>query len=202
SSRRHEDVPRNSIKRCLSPRYSRWHRPHPGHSLGDVHCDCFVHRASRHSRVGCLVDHVRHRAKAIGRRAKGKGRQLTCVRYWHKAEITELNTAPLGFSAVIDRQFQEGPTVSFRILGSVMRVSLFALATGTHAQNAPQTTSNPSVKVTQGTTQPGPAEAPAKPSKGKAKKAKGGKGTGSGGPESRPPAPTGGSGPPDPGVYK
>ena len=31
---------------------------------------------------------------------------------------------------------------------------------------------------------------------------KGGKGTGSGGPESRPPAPAAGSGPPDPGVYK
>ena len=119
----------------------------------------------------------------------------------HKAEITELNTAPLGFSAVVDRQFQEGPTMSFRILGSVMCVSLFALATVTHAQNAPQTAANSNVKVAQGTTQPGPAGAPAKTSKGKVKKAKGGKGTGSGGPESRPPAPAGGSGPPDPGKY-
>jgi hypothetical protein len=92
--------------------------------------------------------------------------------------------------------------MSFRILGSVTCVSLLALATLTHGQNAPQTTSNPNVKVAQGTTQPGPAEAPAKTSKSKVKKAKGGKGTGSGGPESRPPAPAAGSGPPDPGVYK
>ena len=92
--------------------------------------------------------------------------------------------------------------MSFRILGSVMCVSLFVLATVTYAQNAPQTTSNPNVKVAQGTTQPGPADAPAKTSKSKVKKAKGGKGTGSGGPESRPPAPAAGSGPPDPGVYK
>src|SRR4029077_19138891 len=105
------------------------------------------------------------------------------VRYWHK--ITELNTAPLGFSAVVDRQFQEGPTMSFGILGSVMCVSLFALATVTHAQNAPQNTANPNVKLAQGTTQPGPAGAPAKTSKGKVKKAKSGKGTGSGGSESR-----------------
>src|SRR3974390_3532571 len=96
-------------------------------------------------------------------------------RVWHKAEITELNTAPRVFS-VVDRQFQEGPTMSFRILGSVMCVSLFALATVTHAQNAPQTTSNSNVKVA--------------------------KGTGSRGPESRPPAPAGGSGPPDPGKYQ
>jgi hypothetical protein len=121
------------------------------------------------------------------------------VRYWHK--ITELNTAPLGFSAVVDRQFQEGSTMSFRILGSMMCVSLFALATVTHAQNAPQTTSNSNVKMAQGTTQPGPAGAAAKTSKGKVKKAKVGKGTGSGAPESRPPAPAGGSGPPDPGKY-
>ena len=91
--------------------------------------------------------------------------------------------------------------MSFRILGSVMCVSLFALATVTHAQNAPQTTANSNVKLAQGTTQPGPAGAPAKTSKGKVKKAKSGKGTGSGGPESRPPAPAGGSGPPDPGKY-
>jgi hypothetical protein len=117
-------------------------------------------------------------------------------------DTTELNTAPLGFSAVADRQFQEGPTMSFRILGSVTCVSLFALATVTHGQNAPQTTSNSNVKVAQGTKQPGPADAPAKTSKSKVKKAKGGKGTGSGGPESRPPAPAAGSGPPDPGVYK
>ena len=123
-------------------------------------------------------------------------------RVWHKAEITELNTAPLGFSAVVDRQFQEGPTMSFRILGSVMCVSLFALATVTHGQNAPQRTSNSNVEVAQGTTQPGPADAPAKTSKSKVKKAKGGKGTGSRGPESRPPAPAGGSGPPDPGKYQ
>jgi hypothetical protein len=90
--------------------------------------------------------------------------------------------------------------MSIRILGSVMCVSLFALATVTHAQNAPQTTGNSNVKVAQGTTQPGPAGA-AKTSKGKLKKGKGGKGTGSGGPESRPPAPAGGSGPPDPGKY-
>jgi len=120
---------------------------------------------------------------------------------WHKAEFTELNTAPLGFSAVVDRQFQEGPTMSLRILGSVMCVSLFALATVTHAQNAPQTTANSNVKLAQGTTQPGPAGAPVKTSKGKVKKAKSGKGTGSGGSESRPPAPAGGSGPPDPGKY-
>jgi hypothetical protein len=115
-----------------------------------------------------------------------------------KWEITELNTAPLGFSAVVD---QREPTMSFRIPRSVMYVSLFALATVTHAQNAP-TSSNSNVKVAQGTTQSGPAEAPAKTSKSKVKKAKGGKGTGSGGPESRPPpAPAGGSGPPDPGKY-
>ena len=74
--------------------------------------------------------------------------------------------------------------MSIRILGSVMCVSLFALATVTHAQNAPQTTGNSNVKVAQGTTQPGPAGAPVKTSKGKLKKGKGGKGTGSGGPES------------------
>jgi len=106
-----------------------------------------------------------------------------------------------GVQCSSDRQFQEGPTMSFRILGSVMCVSLFALATVTHAQNAPQTTANSNVKVAQGTTQPGPAGAPAKTSKGKVKKAKSGKGTGSGGSESRPPAPAGGSGPPDPGKY-
>ena len=87
--------------------------------------------------------------------------------------------------------------MSFRILGSVMCVSLFALATVTHAQNAPQTTSNSNVKVAQGTAHPEPVEAPAKTSKSKVKKAKGGKGTGSRGPESRPPAPAGGSGPPE-----
>ena len=92
--------------------------------------------------------------------------------------------------------------MSFRILGSVMCVSLFALATVTHAQNAPQTTSNSNVKVAQGTAHPEPAEAPAKTSKSKVKKAKGGKGTGSRGPESRPPAPAGGSGPPAPGKYQ
>ena len=91
--------------------------------------------------------------------------------------------------------------MSFRILGSVMCVSLFALATVAHAQNAPQTTSNSNVRVAQGTTQPGPAEAPAKTSKSKVKKAKGGKGTGSGGPESRPAAPAASYGPPDPGKY-
>src|SRR5262245_54766871 len=87
SSRRHEDVPRVYIKWGISPRHSRWHRPDPKLSLGDVHCDYFVHHASRHGRVGCLVDYVRHRAKAIGRRAKGKGRRLTCVRFWPKADI-------------------------------------------------------------------------------------------------------------------
>jgi len=92
--------------------------------------------------------------------------------------------------------------MSFRILGSVTFVSLFALATVTHGQNAPQTTSNSNVKLAQGTTQPGPADSPTKSSKSKVKKAKGGKGTGSGAPESRPPAPAAGSGPPDPGVYK
>ena len=51
---------------------------------GDVHCDSFVHRTSRHGRVGCLVDHGGHGAKAIGRRAKGKGRQLTRVRFGTK----------------------------------------------------------------------------------------------------------------------
>ena len=116
------------------------------------------------------------------------------VRYWHKAEITELNTAPPGFSAVVGRQFQEGPTMSFRILGSVMCVSLFALATVAHAQNAPQTTSSSNVKVAQAT-----AEAPAKTSKSRVKKVKGGKGTGNGGPQNRPPAPA--VGPPDPGKY-
>ena len=92
--------------------------------------------------------------------------------------------------------------MAFRILGSVMCVGLFALATVTYAQNAPQITSNSNVKVAQGTTQPGPADAPAKTSKSKvAKKVKGGKGTGNGGAESRPVAPAGGSGPPDPGKY-
>ena len=91
--------------------------------------------------------------------------------------------------------------MSFRILGLVMCVSLSVLATVTHAQNAPQTTANSNVKVAQGTTQPGPAEAPAKTSKSKVKKAKGGKDTGSAGPVSRPAAPSGGSGPPDPGKY-
>ena len=74
--RRYEDVPRDSINCRLSPRNSRWHRPHPGLSVGNVHCDSFVHGASRHGRVGCLVDHDRHGAKGIGCRAKGKGRQL------------------------------------------------------------------------------------------------------------------------------
>ncbi|MGB2596842.1 MAG: hypothetical protein WBC87_18180 [Pseudolabrys sp.] len=73
--------------------------------------------------------------------------------------------------------------MSIRILGSVMCVSLFALTTVTHAQNAPQTTGNSNVKVAQGTTQPGPAGAPVKTSKGKLKQGKGGQGTGSGGPE-------------------
>jgi hypothetical protein len=93
--------------------------------------------------------------------------------------------------------------MAFRILGSVMCVGLFALATVTHAQNAPQITSNSNVKVAQGTTtQPGPADAPAKTSKSKVvKKVKGGKGTGNGGAESRPVAPAGTSGPPDPGKY-
>jgi hypothetical protein len=91
--------------------------------------------------------------------------------------------------------------MSFPILGSVICASLFVLATVTHAQNASQTTSNSNIKVAQGTAQPGPAEAPAKTSKSKVKKAKGGKSTGSGGPESRPPLPAGGSGPPDPGKY-
>ena len=91
--------------------------------------------------------------------------------------------------------------MAFRILGSVMCVGLFALATLTHAQNAPQITFNSNVKVAQGTTQPGPADAPAKTSKSKVKKVKGGKGTGNGGAESRPVAPAGGSGPPDPGKY-
>ena len=54
--------------------------------------------------------------------------------------------------------------MSFRILGSVMCAGLFALAAVTHAQNAPQTTSNSNVNVAQGTTQPRPA-APAKVSK-------------------------------------
>jgi hypothetical protein len=92
--------------------------------------------------------------------------------------------------------------MSFRILGSVTCVSLFALAAVTHGQNAPQTTLNSNVKMAQGTTQPGPAGAPAKTSKSNVKRAKGGRGTGSGGPESRPPVPAAGSGPPDPGVYK
>ena len=86
--------------------------------------------------------------------------------------------------------------MSFRILGSVMCVSLFALATVTHAQNAPQTTANSNVKVAQGTTQPEPA----KTSKSKVKRAKGGKGTGTGDPASRPSAPQP-AGPPDPGKY-
>jgi hypothetical protein len=79
-------------------------------------------------------------------------------------------------------------------------VGLFALVTVTHAQNAPQMTSNSNAKVAQDTTQP--FSATAKSSKSKIKKAKGGKGTGSGAPEGRPPAPAAGSGPPDPGVYK
>jgi hypothetical protein len=91
--------------------------------------------------------------------------------------------------------------MAFRILGSVMCVGLFALATVTHAQNAPQITSNSNVKVAQGTTKPGPADAPAKTSKSKVKKVKGDKGTGNGGAESRPVAPAGSSGPPDPGKY-
>jgi len=124
------------------------------------------------------------------------------VCYWHKAGNYGLNTAPLGFNAVVDRQFQEGLTMSFRILGSIVGVSLFALTIVTHAQNAPQTTFNSTIKVAQAATQPGSAEVTAKTSKSKVKKAKGGKGTGSGGPESRPSAPSGGSGPPDPGVYK
>src|SRR5262245_30699584 len=87
SHRRHEDVPCDSIQCGLTPRYSRWHRPDPGLSLGDVHCDCFVHHSPRHGRVGYLVDHARLGTKAIGGRSKGKGRQLTCVRYWPKADM-------------------------------------------------------------------------------------------------------------------
>ena len=98
-------------------------------------------------------------------------------------------------------RIQGGPLMSLRILGSVICVGLFALATVIHAQDAPQTTSNSNIKVAQGTTQQGPADAPAKTSKSKVKKAKGGKGTGNGGAESRPVAPAGGSGPPDPGKY-
>ena len=43
------------------------------------------------------------------------------VRFWHKAEIAELNTAPLGFSAVVDRQFQEGThyVISYSRIGDV-----------------------------------------------------------------------------------
>ena len=91
--------------------------------------------------------------------------------------------------------------MSVRILGSVMCVSLFALTTVTHAQNAPQTTGNSNVKVAQGTTQPGPAGAPVKTSKGKLKKGKGGRVRGAAVQRVRPPAPAGGSGPPDPGKY-
>ena len=65
--------------------------------------------------------------------------------------------------------------MSLRILGSVICVGLFALATVIHSQDAPQTTSNSNIKVAQGTTQQGPADAPAKTSKSKVKKAKGGK---------------------------
>jgi hypothetical protein len=91
--------------------------------------------------------------------------------------------------------------MSFRILGSVMCVGIFALATVIHAQNAPQTTSNSNVNVAQGATQPKPADAPAKTSKSKIKKAKGAKGMGKGGAESQRVAPAGGFGPPDPGKY-
>jgi hypothetical protein len=64
--------------------------------------------------------------------------------------------------------------MSFRILGSVMGAGLIALASTAHAQNAAQMTSSSNVTVAQTTTQPGPAEAPAKTAKSKAKKAKGG----------------------------
>jgi hypothetical protein len=92
--------------------------------------------------------------------------------------------------------------MSFRILGSVMCGGLFALAAVTHAQDAPQTTSNSNVNVAQGTTQPRPTDAPAKVSKSKVKKANGGKGMGNGGAERQPAAPAGGFGPPDPGKYQ
>ena len=91
--------------------------------------------------------------------------------------------------------------MSFRILGSVMCGGLFALAAVTHAQDAPQTTSNSNVNVAQGTTQSRPADAPAKVSKSKVKKANGGKGMGNGGAARQPAAPAGGFGPPDPGKY-
>jgi len=77
---------------------------------------------------------------------------------------------------------------------------MFALATVTLAQNAPQITSNSDFKVVQNMTQPTPADVRSKVSKSKVKrKTKGDKGSGNGG--AGKPAPAGGVGPPDPGKY-
>jgi hypothetical protein len=86
------------------------------------------------------------------------------------------------------------------ILGSVIGAGIFALAAITHAQNAQQIAFYPNIILAQGTVQPAPTDAGAKPSsKSKVKKPKPGT-------EKRPgvspqPAPAGGVGPPDPGKY-
>ena len=90
--------------------------------------------------------------------------------------------------------------MSLHIRGSAIGAGIFALATVTHAQNAPQIASNPNIILAQGTIQPAPADAGTKPSsKSKVKKPKHGT---EGRPEGSPqPAPAGGVGPPDPGKY-
>jgi len=88
--------------------------------------------------------------------------------------------------------------MSSHILGSAIGAGIFALAAVTHAQSEQQIASYPNIILAQGTVQPAPADAGAKPSsKSKVKKPKPGT-------EKRPgaspqPAPAGG--PPDPGKY-
>jgi hypothetical protein len=90
--------------------------------------------------------------------------------------------------------------MSSHSLGSAIGAGIFALAAVTHAQNAQQTAFYSNIILAQGTVQPAPADAGAKPStKSKLKKPKPGT-------EKRPgaspqPAPAGGVGPPDPGKY-
>ena len=87
-----------------------------------------------------------------------------------------------------------GANMTFRIVGSVISVGLFALATATFAQTAPRTAGVAGITLAQATQ---PADTSSKTAKNKVKKKKhqsSGSGSGTASPQ---PAPTG----PDPGKY-
>jgi hypothetical protein len=86
-----------------------------------------------------------------------------------------------------------GANMTCRIFGSVVSVGVFALATATLAQTAPQTAGVAGIKLAQATQ---PAEASSKTAKNKVKKKKH-QSSGSGTASPQQPAPTG----PDPGKY-